>query len=390
MRKICFITGTRAEYGIMSSLMKLLRDTEGVQLQVIATNMHLSARHGYTVREIEGDGIKVDEKIPMPEADGTAARTVEAMGVEMEGFAGALTRLKPDVVVLLGDRYEMLVAASAALIFGIPVAHLYGGETTEGAYDDAIRHAITKLSRLHFTSTEKYRRRIIAMGENPETVHWVGALGADNISRFTPWPLKRVEESLGADLGDGFILATFHPVTLERGEEKRQTAAFLKALEQYLPQRRVLFTMPNADTGGAEVAAMIEDWAAANPGRVVTCKSLGRERYYSALALCAAVAGNSSSGLTEAPSFGVPTVDVGNRQKGREAGPTVVHCEPVEEEIAGALKEALDPAFLARCKTHPDNPYARPGTLRRIADVLLTVPLPMPPFKPFYDIEEGE
>lgn len=386
MRKICFVTGTRADYGIMSSLMLLLRDTPGVMLQIIATNMHLSLKHGYTVREIEEDGLRVDERIAMPEADGSAWRTVEAMGEEMKGFSGALTRLKPDMVVLLGDRYEMLVAASAALIFGIPVAHLYGGETTEGAYDDSIRHAITKLSRLHFTSTEKYRRRIIAMGEDPATVHWAGALGADNISRYRPLDISELEESLGAPLGADFILATFHPVTLEPGEEQRQTTALLNVLEPLLPCHRVLFTMPNADTGGAVVAALIEEWAARHPQRVVTCKSLGRKRYYSALAHCAAVVGNSSSGLTEAPSFGVPTLDIGNRQKGREAGPTVVHCEPSEAAITEGLAKVLRPEFRERCRRNPVNPYARPQTLRRIADVLLSVELPMPSFKPFYDV----
>lgn len=385
MRKICFVTGTRADYGIMSSLMCLLRDTEGVRLQVIATNMHLSERHGMTVGEIESDGITVDEKVWMPEADGSPAQTVDAMAEEMKGISGALTRLNPDMVVLLGDRYEMLVAASAALIFGIPVAHLYGGEITEGAYDDSIRHAITKLSRIHFTSTERYRRRIIAMGESPETVHWVGALGADNISHFTPMSRHSLEESLGAPLGEGFLLATFHPVTLEPGEERRQTEALLESLQPYLKERRVLFTMPNADTGGAAVAEMIDAWAGSNGDRVVTCKSLGRQRYYSALAHCAAVVGNSSSGLTEAPSWGVPTLDIGNRQKGREAGATVVHCEAVAEAIRGGLEKVLDPAFADACRRNPDNPYRRPDTLRRIADVLINIPLPLSPFKPFYN-----
>lgn len=386
MRRICFITGTRADYGIMSSLMQLVRDSGEAELQIIATNMHLSDRHGLTVREIESDGLVVSEKVAMPCGDGSARRTVEAMGAEMTGMGAALSRLEPDMIVLLGDRYEMLVAASAALIFGIPVAHLYGGETTEGAYDDSIRHAITKLSRLHFTSTEEYRRRIIAMGESPATVHWVGALGADNISRFDPWPLGRIEASLGAEIGEGFILATFHPVTLEPGEEQVQTEALLNALEPYLERRRVLFTMPNADTGGALVARLIEEWACSHPGRVITCISLGRARYYSAVARCAAVVGNSSSGLTEAPSWGVPTLDIGNRQKGRAAGPTVVHCGPRTEEIAEGLAKVLDPEFAAGCRRNPVNPYARPGTLGRIADVLLHTPLPMPAFKPFHDI----
>ncbi len=382
-RKICFITGTRADYGIMSGLMQRLRDTPGVRLQVIATGTHLSDRHGMTVDEILADGLPVDARVPMPGADGSPRKTVEAMGVELQGMAKAMERLGPDLIVILGDRYEMLAAASAALIFGIPVAHLYGGETTEGAYDDCIRHAITKLSRLHFTSTEQYAERVAAMGEDPATVHWVGALGADNISHFEPWPLQRLEESLGAELGEGYLLATFHPVTNEPGDEERQTTALLQALEPLLTDRRVLFTMPNADTGGARVAALIRAWADRHPGRVITAASLGRQRYYSALAHCAACVGNSSSGLVEAPSFRVPTLDIGNRQKGRTAGETVTHCAPTREAIASALDRILTaPPFPA---DRDLNPYHRPGTLDRIYEALTTVPLPMPPGKPFFE-----
>lgn len=379
-RKICFITGTRADYGILSGLMQRLRDTAGVQLQVIATGTHLSPEHGMTVDEILADGLRVDARVPMPGADGEPRRTVEAMGVELMGMAKALERLAPDLIVILGDRYEMLAAASAALIFGIPVAHLYGGETTEGAYDDCIRHAITKLSRLHFTSTERYRDRVIAMGEDPATVEWVGALGADNIAHFKPWTLEELEQSLGAELGKGFLLVTFHPVTCEPGEEERQTDALLQALEGELDSRHVLFTMPNADTGGARVTALIRAWADRHPGRVVAVASLGRQRYYSALAHCAAVVGNSSSGLVEAPSFGVPTLDIGNRQKGRVAGPTVTHCPADAASISEALRRILSlPAPKAI------NPYYRPGTLDRIYHTLTTVPLPLPPAKPFHD-----
>lgn len=383
-RRICFITGTRAEYGIMSSLMKLLRDTEGVRLQIIATNMHLSARHGMTVREIEADGFQIDARVAMPEADGSPESTVASMGVELQGLAGALARLNPDMVVILGDRYEMLAAASAALIMGVPIAHLYGGETTEGAYDDAIRHAITKLSRLHFTSTEKYRQRIIRMGEAPDTVHWVGALGADNITRERIMSRAELEASLGFETGDDFLLATFHPVTLEPGEEAVQTRALLEALEEVAGSHKVLFTMPNADTGGATIAAMIEQWGARMGPRVHIVKSLGRERYYSALAHCAAVVGNSSSGLTEAPTLGVPTLDIGNRQKGREAGATVVHCEPEFRSIRQGLAKVLDSGFRDFCRKHPDNPYRCPGTLQAIARILTRTPLPLPP-KQFYE-----
>lgn len=382
-RKICFITGTRADYGIMSGLMQRLRDTPEVQLQIIATGTHLSAEHGMTIDEILSDGLRVDARVPMPGADGEPRRTVEAMGVELMGMGKALERLAPDLIVILGDRYEMLAAASAALIFGIPVAHLYGGETTEGAYDDCIRHAITKLSRLHFTSTERYRDRVVAMGEDPATVEWVGALGADNIAHFKPGTLEELEQSLEAELGSDFLLVTFHPVTNEPGEEEIQTNALLQALEGELSRRRVLFTMPNADTGGARVATLIRDWAERHPGRVVTAASLGRQRYYTALAHCAAVVGNSSSGLVEAPSFCVPTLDIGNRQKGRVFGPTVTHCRSDRDSISAALQRILAPGFRAAMPCF--NPYYRPGTLDRIYRVLTTVALPLPLAKPFYD-----
>lgn len=382
-RKICFITGTRADYGIMSGLMQRLRDTPEVQLQIIATGTHLSAEHGMTIDEILADGLRVDARVPMLGADGEPRRTVEAMGVELMGMGKALERLAPNLIVILGDRYEMLAAASAALIFGIPVAHLYGGETTEGAYDDCIRHAITKLSRLHFTSTERYRDRVVAMGEDPTTVEWVGALGADNIAHFKPGTLEELEQSLESELGSDFLLVTFHPVTNEPGEEEIQTNALLQALEGELSRRRVLFTMPNADTGGARVATLIRDWAGRHPGRVVTAASLGRQRYYTALAHCAAVVGNSSSGLVEAPSFSVPTLDIGNRQKGRVFGPTVTHCRSDRDSISAALHRILAPGFRAAMPCF--NPYYRPGTLDRIYRVLTTVALPLPLAKPFYD-----
>ena len=373
-RKICFVTGTRADYGIQSRLMQRLAVTPGIDLSVIATNMHLSAAHGLTYREIEADGIYIAERIPMDLSDDSPAGTVRALGECQIGMAGALERLRPDMMVVLGDRYEMLAAAAAALIFRIPVSHLYGGETTEGAYDDAIRHAITQMSALHFTSTEQYRQRIIEMGMPEDRVHWVGALGVDNIAATPRLSLGELEESIGKSLGEGFILATFHPVTTEQGQEREQTGALLDALTPLLDKRRVLFTLPNSDTGGSIVAKMITDWTEQHEDRAVAVSSLGRKKYFSALAHCGAVVGNSSSALIEAPSFGKPTLNIGNRQKGRAAGPTVVHSATDTAAIAAGLETVLSPAFMAGVKAsgQPLNPYAKEGTLDSIASHIIT------------------
>lgn len=308
------------------------------------------------------------------------------MGLASIGLADAYAELSPDLIVILGDRYEMLAAASAALIFGIPVAHLYGGEITEGAYDDAIRHAITKLSYLHFTSTEEYRRRVIQMGEAPERVYWVGALGADNIYNSATMSLAELEESIGAHLGKSFLLVTFHPVTREPGSAEAQTMALLSALEEIIDRHNILFTMPNSDTDGRIVAAMIQDWTKDYPGKACAVTSLGRARYYSALSHCAAVVGNSSSGLVEAPSFRKPTLNIGNRQKGRAQGNTVVNCEATLEEIRKGLSRILEPQTIAEIAENGVNPYVKPGTLEAIHSALVETPLPLNESKHFYDI----
>ncbi len=373
-KKICFVTGTRADYGIQSRLMQRLAKRPGVELSVIATNMHLSPAHGLTYREIEADELEIAERIEMDLTDDSPAGTVRALAQCQAGMAGALERLRPDLIVVLGDRFEMLAAAAAALIFRIPVAHLYGGETTEGAYDDAIRHAITQMSTLHFTSTEQYRRRIIAMGMPEERVHWVGSLGVDNIEGTPAMTLAELEESIGHELGEGFILATFHPVTTEQGREHEQSKALLEALTPLLAQRRVLFTLPNSDTGGSIVARTIMDWVAAHADRAVAVSSLGRKRYFSALRHCAAVVGNSSSALIEAPSFGKPTLDIGNRQKGRAAGPTVWHTDADAGSIASGLEKVLSADFMAEARASGTalNPYAKEGTLESIESHLIS------------------
>lgn len=372
MKRICFVTGTRADYGIMSQLMQRVKETPDVELQIIATNMHLSPEYGMTVNEIEGDGFTVDWRVDSLLSGDSPAATVKSMGLTEIGIADAFAHLRPDLVVILGDRYEMLAAASAALVFRIPIAHLYGGETTEGAYDDNIRHAITQLSDYHFTSTRQYADRIIAMGKEPSRVHWVGSLGVDNILDGGFMTLRELEDSLGFCLGEKYIVATFHPVTTQPGEEERQTRALLSALDKTIAEGyKILFTMPNSDTGGKKVASIIKEWSDKRPDTVKAVQSLGRVRYYSALHYASAVVGNSSSGLIEAPSFGIPTLNIGDRQKGRASGASVIDVTAEEEAISVGLKEALSPSFKSIAATSP-NPYAKPGTLKAILSELIS------------------
>lgn len=388
-RKICVVTGTRAEYGIMSRLMMALKNDERIELQIIATNMHLSPEFGMTVNEIEGDGFVVDRKVEMLLSSDTPVGTVKSMGLASIGFADAYSELNPDMIVILGDRYEMLVAASAALIFGIPVAHLHGGEITEGAYDDSIRHAITKLSYLHFTSTEEYRNNVIQMGESPDRVFWVGALGAENIQNSSILSLEELEKSLDFKLGEEFMLITFHPVTKEPGQAEHQIKELLDALDQIPAHYKILVTLPNSDNDGRVITRKINEWALDNPNRVKVVTSLGRMRYYSALEHCKAVIGNSSSGICEAPSFRKPTLNIGIRQQGRAQGNTIVNCSTDYDSICKGLQKVLSPEFCDFVKLNGNNPYVKPDTLNSIMKELATHSLPHPTVKHFYKINNS-
>lgn len=387
MRKICFITGTRAEYGLLSRLMKMVQEDNSTQLQIIATNMHLSPKFGNTYQEIEKDGFTIDKKIPILE-DGkdNANATLKSMAKALAGFANAYDELKPDMVVVLGDRYEILAAATAALIERIPIAHIHGGEITEGAYDDAIRHSITKMSHLHFASTEEYRKRIIQLGEQPDRVWYVGAIGVENIKKLPLMGKDEIEEDVKFKLDENTILVTYHPVTLGTHSAEQDIKDFLAALEERR-DLRVVFTMPNSDTGAQVIADAISDFVVRNSDRAVAYKSLGIKRYLSVMKYVGAVVGNSSSGLVEVPSFGIPTLNIGDRQKGRIAADSVYHCDTDKASILQGLDTIMSPSFKQKAAaTH--NPYDKGGTAQAIFDVISTYPLEQLKQKHFYDIKQ--
>ena len=387
MKKICVITGSRAEYGLMSRLMRLIKDDADLQLQIIATNMHLSVEYGETYKEIEADGFTIDKKIPILSSSDTANATAKSVGTGMIGFADAYEELKPDMILVLGDRYEILAAVSVALFYKIPVIHLPGGEITEGAFDDAIRHAITKMSHLHFTSTEEYRQRVIQMGENPETVFYVGALGCDNIRQVPLMNKEELEKSLNFSLDRNTILITFHPVTMENNTAETQFKELLSAIDKF-EDLRVIFTMPNSDTDGKIIMVLIKDYVAKNSHKSIWFTSLGMKRYLSALQFVGAVVGNSSSGIIEVPSFHIPTLNIGDRQKGRIAVTSVVNCSPTEKEIRENLEVIMKPDYMKGLK-NIINPYDKMNTAQEIVRIIkeknniLTI-------KKFYNIETHE
>jgi GDP/UDP-N,N'-diacetylbacillosamine 2-epimerase (hydrolysing) len=382
-RKICVITGTRAEYGLLRWVMQGIKDDAELTLQIIATGMHLSPEFGLTYREIEKDGFRIDRKVEMLTSSDTSVGIAKSMGLGIIGFADALDDLKPDLIVVLGDRFEIFAAVSAALIARIPVAHLHGGETTEGAFDEAIRHSITKMSQLHFVAAEDYRRRVIQLGEQPDNVFLVGGLGIDAIKRITLLDREALEVSLDFKFGSRNLLITYHPVTLEGQSSMQQMAELLAALDD-LADTNLIFTLPNADTGGRELAAMVEAFVATHANARVYV-SLGQLRYLSCMKYVDGVIGNSSSGLAEAPSMGVGSINIGDRQKGRLSSSSVIDCAPTLGSIRAALIKLYDPAFRL---TLPNtvSPYGHGGASKKIIEVLGTYPLENLLKKAFYDI----
>ena len=384
MRKICVVTGSRAEYGLLSGLMKAIQNDSELHLQVIATNMHLSPEFGLTYQEIEADGFHIDKKVECLLSSDTSSGTAKTVGLATIGFADAYEDLKPNLIVVLGDRYEILAAVQTALFFRIPIAHLHGGEITEGAYDDCIRHSITKMSHLHFTSTEDYRRRVIQLGEQPDRVFNVGAIGIENIKNLPLMSREELEDSIGFEIGNQCILVTYHPVTLEDSTAEEQSKNLLEAIDN-IENCRVIFTMPNSDTNGRIIKQAIEQYVSIHSHRCVAFKSLGLKRYLSALQFVKAVVGNSSSGIIEVPSFHIPTLNIGDRQKGRIMAESVVNCGTTVNEIEKGIKRVLNNDFQTTAK-RCINPYEAENTTAKILEIIKNYPLEGIIQKHFYDI----
>jgi UDP-hydrolysing UDP-N-acetyl-D-glucosamine 2-epimerase len=375
MRKVCLFTSTRADFGLLSGLARAIRAVPTLRLQVLVSGTHLSPAHGETVREIEACGFAPDAKVPILEAgegdDPTAICRV--MGRATAGYGEALRALAPDVLVILGDRYEAFCCAAAAQVCRVPVAHIHGGETTEGAVDEAFRHAITKMSHLHFPCCEAYRQRIVQLGEDPERVHNVGALGVESIRTLKLLTRNELAASLSFSLDAPYFLVTFHPVTLEEGSGAEQVGALTEALARF-PEYAVVMTGVNADPGGGAIEARLRAFAQARPGRVLYAQSLGQLRYLSAMRHCEAVVGNSSSGILEAPAFSVPTVNIGDRQKGRVRAASVVDCAPCADAIEAALRRCASTDFRAAAAEQA-NPFDGGATSARITAILAGAPL---------------
>lgn len=382
-KKIAVFTGTRAEYGLLYWLIKDIQSDPELILQLLVSGMHLSSEFGETYKEIEQDGFSIDEKIEILLSSDTAVGSAKSIGIGILGFTDALSRLKPDALVILGDRFEALAAAQTAMILRIPILHLHGGEITEGAYDDAIRHAITKLSYLHGTSTEEYRQRVIQLGEMPERVKNIGAIGLDHLTRSDFMSVNEIGNSLNFNLKQPYFLVSYHPVTLGKEPPKESFIALLQALDEF-KDYQVILTYPNADDGGRSIIPLLENYAKQDPNRVFAIPSLGQKRYLSTVKNAAVVIGNSSSGIIEVPSFNVPSVNIGVRQKGRLAAKSVLNCIATKDAISATIK-------LAVIRGYKDpgekiiNPYGEGNASTQAIQMLKTLDFKLS--KSFYDFK---
>jgi GDP/UDP-N,N'-diacetylbacillosamine 2-epimerase (hydrolysing) len=386
MRKICVVTGTRAEYGLLRWVMEGIRNSTKLDLQVIATGMHLSPEFGLTYREIEKDGFRIDRKVEMLLSSDTPVGIAKSMGLCSVGFADAFQELNPDLIVILGDRFELFSAVSVAMVSRIPVAHLHGGEATEGLIDESIRHSITKMSHLHFVAAEEYKKRVIQLGEQPDRVFNVGGLGIDNILKLRLLDRTELENSIKFKLGSKNLLITFHPVTLENSTSAQQMGELLSALNK-LDNTNLIFTMPNSDTDGRVLFKIIEEYVSSNIKSVVIT-SLGQLRYLSCLKHVDGVIGNSSSGLLEVPTFKIGTINIGDRQRGRLKAISVIDCEPNEPSISSAIK-MLYSADYQNGLTTVKNPYGCGGASESIVNILNDVSLDGLLKKRFYNLNQG-
>lgn len=383
-RRIAVLTGTRAEYGLLRPLVQELMRRPGLEAGLLVTGTHLAREFGHTVDEIEADGLPIWERIECLMAGDTPAAVCRSMALACVGVSDALARHRPDLLVLLGDRYELFAAAQAAMIHRVPIAHLHGGEGTEGLIDEAIRHAVTKLAHLHFVAAPPFRDRVVQLGEDPARVFTVGALGVDNAVSLPRLGQAALEADLGIPLAGPVFVVTYHPLTLAEGSGVESVHALTAALGHFA-EASVVATFPNSDTFGRALVAPLQDFVDSRRGRAILVQSLGAKRYMSLLALSGAVVvGNSSSGLIEAPSFGIPTVNIGPRQRGRVRAESVIDCEADAQAIRRAIEKALSPAFRAVARG-ATNPYGDGRAARRIADVIETARLDGILMKVFHD-----
>jgi GDP/UDP-N,N'-diacetylbacillosamine 2-epimerase (hydrolysing) len=384
MRKISVVTGSRAEYGLLYPLLKEIVSDTDLILQLVVTGTHLSPEFGQTYKEIIDDGFIIDETVEMLLSSDTAVGVTKSLGLGIIGFADVFHRLQPDIIVLLGDRFEILAAAQAAMVANIPIAHLHGGESTEGAIDEAIRHSITKMAHLHFVSTETYHNRVIQLGEHPSRVFNFGAIGLDNIQHLHLLDRGAFEESINFKLGEKNFLITYHPLTLNHNSSEQLTEQLLHAISNF-EHAKFIFTKPNSDTGGRVIGRMIDDYVKAHSDRAVSFTSLGKLRYLSALQFVDVVIGNSSSGIIEAPLFNKPTVNIGNRQKGRVKGLSIIDSGVKSKEIEQSIKKAISPMFQSEILNNIVSLYGNGNAAPQIKKILKSVQLDGILTKKFYD-----
>lgn len=383
MRKIAVITGTRAEFGILTPLLKKIRSHQDLELQIVACAMHLSPEFGYTIRDIEASGFTVDKKVECLLSSDSAVGVSKSIGLALISFAEVFEEISPDLIIILGDRSEMLAAATGATIANIPIAHIHGGETTEGAYDESLRHAITKMSYLHFASTSKYKKRIIQLGESPDRVYNVGALGLDSVKELELLNKEEFQRSIGFSLSKRNILITYHPVTLETKTASSQFESILTALDE-LKDTSFIFTHANSDKEGRVINRMIEEYVSNHSHKAIAFKSMGQLKYLSALKHVDMVLGNSSSGILEVPFFNIPTIDIGDRQKGRISAESVIHCVAESKGISKAIEKAFNPNFRQSIQKQ-EQIYGDGNSSDKILEVILQAKIEDLK-KPFYDI----
>jgi len=383
-RKICVVTGTRAEYGLLRWLMDGINKSMKLDLQIVATGMHLSPEFGLTYQEIENDGFKIDKKIEMLVSSDSSSAIVKSMGLGMIGFTDALTELNPDIVIVLGDRYEVLAASLAAMFENIPIAHIHGGETTAGAFDEAIRHSITKMSWWHFVATDEYEKRVIQLGENPGRVFNVGGLGVDAIKKTNLLSKDELMIKTGIKFGKKNLLITYHPVTLENKTSQQDFKSLLDVLSE-IKDIYLIFTMPNADSDGRIIKKMINDFVFNQSERSISFTSMGSLNYLTTLQYVDGVVGNSSSGLAEAPTFKIGTINIGDRQKGRLKAESIIDCEPTKKSIKLAIDKLYGHKFKKDLHS-VQNPYGDGDAIEKIMSILSNKPIPEDMKKDFYDL----